>query len=265
MHHLEDILIFQNILESIEEPDDGGGNPGRLLTEVGRYFLDAPYAGQILEQEGPESLIINLRAFDCFTYVENCLTISLMIPSRKRSWNDFTALLTRIRYRNGLLEGYASRLHYFSDWLMNNARKEILQHMTQDLGGISYIKNIDYMTKNPHLYPPLSDPAIARQIEEVEHELTDQPVYYIPTAAFDQQECRIKDGDIIGITSATAGLDVLHAGLAIRQGNDDALHLLHASEQAGKVIISEETLGDYLRANEVRTGVMVGRIRKGTR
>jgi len=258
MFHLEDILILENILECIDEPDEGRNNPGQIMTEAGKYFLEAAYEDRTLEQEGPESLIVNLRAFDCFSYVESCLALSLLIPTRRRTWNEFTALLTKIRYRGGILDGYASRLHYFSDWLHDNAQKGLLRDVTPDLKGQPYKKNISFMTKNPELYPPLSDAVIARQMAEVEKKLTDGESFFIPVSAFEQSEYRIKEGDIIGITTSDESLDVMHAGLALYQG--EALHLLHASQQAGKVIISEETLGDYLRAKETRTGIMVGRL-----
>jgi hypothetical protein len=260
MYHLEDILILEHILESIPEPDEGSYNSGHLLVEVGKYFMEATYAGRTLEQEGPEELIINLRVYDCFTYVENCLALALFIPSRRQSWNDFTALLTKIRYRNGILNGYASRLHYFSDWLHDNVQKGYLRDVTNDLKGISCNKEINFMTKNPGLYPPLSDPAIVQEIEDVEKQMANHACHYVPVSEFDQREHRIKDGDIIGITSAEEGLDVMHAGLAIYQGED--LHLLHASQQEGRVVITEGTLGQYLRESDTRTGIMVGRLGK---
>ncbi|MDD5167702.1 MAG: DUF1460 domain-containing protein, partial [Syntrophales bacterium] len=130
--------------------------------------------------------------------------------------------------------------------------------VTPDLGGSPLAKEINYMTRHPECYTALSDPAVAAQMEGGEKELANQALFFIPVSAFEEREHRIKDGDIIGITTDEAGLDVMHAGLAVYRG--EAPHLLHASLRAGKVIISEETLGDYLRAGEKRTGVMVGRI-----
>lgn len=260
MYKLEDILILENILECIPEPEEGRYSPGHLIAEVGKFFLEAPYADKTLEGEGPEKLMVNLVAFDCFTFVENCLALSLLITSRRQSWNEYIALLTRIRYRDGVLNGYASRLHYYSDWLQDNVRKGLLQDVTKNLGGIHFAKDINYMTGHPDLYPPLSDPDIARQMAEAEKQLTSLSLYISPVSIFDDQEQKIREGDLIGITSATEGLDVMHAGLALYEG--DSVHLLHASRQAGKVIISAEPLAHYLRENEARTGIMVGRIRK---
>ena len=257
MQQLEDILIFQNILENIEEPEESV-EPGRLVAEVGRYFMEAAYACRPLEQEGPERLVVNLHCFDCFTFVENCLALALMIPTRKRSWNDFTDILTRIRYRGGIVNGYASRLHYFSEWLADNVKKGFLREVTCDIACLPYTKDIDFMTKHPDLYPPLADPATLGEIAEFESQMPCQDRFYVPAVQFGAQERNILEGDIIGITSATPGLDVQHAGIAVRRGR--AVHLLHASEPAGQVVISTETLENYLLEDETRTGIMVGRI-----
>jgi hypothetical protein len=51
---------------------------------------------------------------------------------------------------------------------------------------------------------------------------------------------------------------VSHMGIAARR--DGELHLLHASEQAGKVVISPQTLVDYLHLSPHRTGIMAARL-----
>jgi hypothetical protein len=259
MYRLEDILIVEHVLECVHDPAETEAHPGRLTAEVGKYFLGTPYTGGTLERKGAEELTANLQTFDCFTFVESCLALTLLILHRRRTWNDFTALLQKARYRDGKIDGYASRLHYFSDWLADNVRKGILRDMAPELGGVALKKGIRYMTGHAGAYPSLSDPETLRQMEEVEHGLTEQPPCFLPTATLEQREHRIQEGDILGITTEEEGLDVMHAGLAVYRG--EALHLLHASQQAGKVLISEETLGEYLRSNAKRTGVLVGRIK----
>ena len=44
-------------------------------------------------------------------------------------------MITRIRYRGGRLAGYPSRLHYFTDWLLDNERRGLIEIITADLGG----------------------------------------------------------------------------------------------------------------------------------
>ncbi len=47
---------------------------------LGNFFEDSPYAEHSLEHE-PEALVVNLREFDCTTFVESCLAISRTIRS----------------------------------------------------------------------------------------------------------------------------------------------------------------------------------------
>ena len=38
----------------------------------------------------------------------------------RKSWRDFIYNLKRMRYRSGEINGYPSRLHYVSDWIVDN-------------------------------------------------------------------------------------------------------------------------------------------------
>ncbi len=257
--HVEDILIYQNILENVSPAEDHEAFPGRLVAEVGRYLVQAPYASNTLEQEGPEALVVNLRAFDCFTFVETCLVLGRIIPTKRRSWNDFSALLTRVRYRDGVIDGYASRLHYFTDWLQDNDRKGCLQDLSRHIEGVPLGKAISYMTAHAELYPPLSDPGILAAMKGVEKDLTNRGAFYCPKTAVSDDIPGLLEGDLLGIVTAADGLDCGHSGIAVLV--EGRLHLLHASKQGGEVVVSPEPLADYLRAEPDRLGLMVGRIR----
>ena len=47
------------------------------ILPVGRIFLDTPYREKLLDQQETEQLIVNFRGFDCVTYVETVLALSL--------------------------------------------------------------------------------------------------------------------------------------------------------------------------------------------
>ena len=53
---------------------------------------------------------------------------------------DFIKNLETIRYRNGVLDGYPSRLHYFTDWIRNNEQKGLVRDITSELGGTEHKK-----------------------------------------------------------------------------------------------------------------------------
>jgi hypothetical protein len=65
------------------------------------------------------------------------------------------------------------------------------------------------------------------------------------------------DGDIVGITTSIEGLDISHMGILVSKAG--RIHLLHASSAAEKVVLSEETLEEYLLSSNPATGIMAAR------
>ncbi len=289
-----DIEILADFIAQARQQSHPGMPPGDIVLQAGRYFLGAPYAAQSLEAPGPETLVVNLRAFDCFTLVESCCALTLLIhqdsqPSlEKDGWSPvhaldnhekrhqksdlalspdhssgdiaaaFAALLQRFRYRDGVIAGYPSRLHYFSDWLADNTRKGLLRDITAALGGRSAPKVIDFMTKHRALYPPLRYDDTFHRLRAVEMRLSVLPRHVLLKEEIAIWEEKIAPGDILAVATNEEGLDVAHAGLAIRRAG--RLHLLHASSMAGRVIVSPETLAAYLQGQENRTGIIVARL-----
>ncbi len=253
----QDRRIFASLLHAVRRRSGTGQSIGELATEIGTCLLGTPYAAGTLERKGPEELVINLRQMDCSTLVENVLALTRMIRSGRSAFGEYAAELARIRYRQGRLAGYASRLHYFSDWIFDNQRKGIVQNITRTLGGQPCLKKIDFMTKNADRYPPLGNPEIFRQTRALEKKMRRRLRYWLPKPFVKEADGRIADGDLIAVTAAAVGLDVMHAGLAVRVRGK--IRLLHASVTARKVVISTEPLHDYLAGSESRTGILVAR------
>jgi hypothetical protein len=92
----------------------------------------------------------------------------------------------------------------------------------------------------------------------VERAMSRRPLFFIPKKAVRESEGRIRDGDLIAITTTTEGLDVQHVGLAARVRK--RVHLLHASSVEGKVVLSKKTLYRYLMESNTRSGIIVARI-----
>jgi hypothetical protein len=253
----EDRRIFQKLVHSLA---DGERPVGELAVAVGRFFLGRPYAAGTLEKRGPERLVVNLRQFDCFTLVENAAALARLIGADEKDFAGYLAALEAMRYRGGLLNGYASRLHYFSDWLRDNERKRILKDVTREIGGSPFPGEIGFMTRHSGMYPALRNQEVWRQMRIAERRCSRRRLFHIPKKELKELESGIRDGDLIGVTTDTEGLDVVHAGLAVRVKKK--LHLLHASRTAGMVLLSPETLSRYLAANKTRAGVIVGRLKE---
>lgn len=211
-----------------------------------------------LQLYSKEVLVVNLKIFDCVTFIESMIALTQTRHSKTPNYETFKNNIRRIRYRNGEID-YATRLHYFSDWLYENEKRGILKNITAEIGGEVYDKPIFYMTyKKDTLYGNLSDPTTFNRMKKVEEDITHRTKYYIPKNQVANIESQIKNGDIIAITNRLEGMDMAHTGIALWQNN--RLHMLHASSQFRQVVVTDVPLVDYLARNKGQTGIMVARL-----
>ena len=203
-----------------------------------------------------EQLVLNLRGLDCTTFVENVIAFGKLVKSETYAIDNFTNTLQTFRYRDGVLNGYPSRLHYFTDWIRNNAQKGLVKDITIELGGEIVSKPINFMGTHRKLYPFLASDENHEAILAVEAELAKKELCILPQQMIMEKEHLIQSGDIIALATSIKGLDVTHTGLAIEQ--DGRIHLLHASS-AGEVTITKVPLIDYLKKIKSNTGIIVAR------
>jgi hypothetical protein len=253
----EDREICEALLRLAMERGDCAKPLYELIVEAGIRFLGAPYEVETLEREGPEELVINLRAFDCVTFVENAVVLAGLIRTGKTAFQDYAAALERIRYRGGRRRGYPSRLHYFTDWLWDNGRKGVVHNITRELGGIPFRKPVHALTDRREEHPPLKEAVAFRRMRIIEAACSRRTQYHIAKADLKRAAEGIADGDIIGVTTDKQGLDVSHKGIAVHIRGQ--LRLLHASSRAGKVVLSDVNLDRCLLSRRARMGIIVGR------
>jgi len=216
-----------------------------------------PYIEKTLEVPGPERLVVRLDGFDCFTFVESVLALAHAEESPQPDWKTFTQTLMQIRYRQGQIEDYTSRLHYTCDWAFDNGLKGYLEDVTAAVGGVPYPKTIDFMSSHRKAYAQLADDALYRKIAPIEAAINQRHYHYIPEESLAELEKGIQPGDILAITTNIAGLDISHVGLAKFQNG--RLHMMHASSTLKRVVVTQKPMADYLKANKRQTGIMVFR------
>lgn len=230
---------------------------GDVIGEVGKSFIDTDYVAGTLDKNMSESLVINLTGLDCVTFVENCLVFARCIKQGKTTFDDYKAELKKIRYRDGVIDGYSSRLHYFCDWIWDNESKGIVKNITADIGGVAYNKNIDFMSTHTKSYKQLANSAELDGIKAAEDAINSRYYYYIPTKDISKSYDQMQTGDIIATTTSIGGLDVTHTGYVYKDGS--GTYFMHASSKSKKVIISPEELQEYVAGDSKKTGIMVAR------
>ncbi len=230
------------------------------VIEVAKMFMQTVYVGGTLDGNEKEQLVVNFRELDCTTYLENVVALAKALSTDSVQTDDFLNELEKLRYRNGKLTDYSSRLHYFSDWIFENQQKGILENVSQKVGGEKYDKVINFMSTHVKSYAALkADSTLVDEIQKTEAAMNQREMFFIPEDKIQSLEKEIRNGDLIAITTKIKGLDVSHTGIAIHV--NDRLHLMHASSKQKKVVISDIPLADMLLNNKLQSGIMVARLK----
>lgn len=245
--------IFESYLNSVQTVDKLCSDI--LMDETAKFFLGVPYVGKTLEYE-PERLIVNLREMDCMTFVENVLALAETSASGTPSWQTYLEKLQQIRYRDGKIEDYTSRLHYTSDWIYENEKKGLIADITKEIGGVPLAMDVSFVSTHPESYMQLqSHPEYIAVMAKKEKEINSRQYYYIPKEEIDKREAQIRTGDIVCFVTSIKGLDISHVGIVHKEG--DKMTFIHASSGKKRVIINEESLQDYVLGIKKSKGIMV--------
>ena len=257
-HCENDTLKINNLLEAGLNSNISCSN--ELMVYYAKQFLDIPYIAHTLEGD-TEMLTINIDELDCTTYVETVYALARTTLSQRTTWRDFANNLESVRYRNGEMTDYASRLHYISDWIMNNSARGNIKEITTEFGGCKYIiKTIDFMSKHREYYPAMADSTIYEKIRNYEIGYRSHRFPYIKKELLYTKNVinEFESGDIIAMVTKTEGLDISHLGLVLKENNK--LYFINASMGGKKVQIEKSQFADYMKNNRNCIGVRVFRI-----
>ena len=216
-----------------------------LVTEIALHFLGTPYVAATLEHE-PEMLTINMRETDCILFVEMCTALAITAKENHPSFEDYCDQVRNLRYRDGKVDGYVSRIHYTSEWINQNSKRGIMREFTSEIGE-PLDQKFSYMSSHSDSYKQLKDcPDRIREIANVENAIAQcAPFFYIPQDKIEENASRIQNGDIICFRSNVEGLDIAHVALAYWL--DGELKFIHASFKEKKVVIDRQTIADYAK------------------
>ena len=222
-----------------------------------KQMLGVPYVAGTLDGNEEEQLVVRTDALDCTTFVETVLAFCIADKRGDRDFKGFKKALTDVRYRDGILNGYTSRLHYFSYWIRNNEQMGFVKECTSETA-CAQPKELwlDFMTTHVDSYLPMKkDASLVEEMAAQEKNWQGTVVSYIPKEKLDlsSDELKIKDGDVLALVTNIKGLDIVHVGFAFwREGK---LHLLHASSSAKKVIEDPKTQYESSKNTKAHIGL----------
>lgn len=248
--------IFEKVTAAVEPYKDEPASD--LMVRIAKEFLGTAYVAGTLEQE-PEQLTVNMDKTDCILFVEMCLALTQTIKSDDPSFENFCRYTQKLRYRDGKVDGYASRNHYTSSWIRQGQENGIFCEVSKDLGGSPLNQHVDFMSTHLESYKQLKDnPGMVVKIMQAESELNKDKYYFLPQNDLPTLAKGIKEGDIICFVTTVDGLDIGHVAIAVKQNGQ--MHFIHASTNAMKVIIDKQTIADYVLTHKSSKGVRVVRI-----
>lgn len=230
---------------------------GKLMERLGNQLVGTPYVGGTLEAEGPEACRVTLEGLDCVTFFESVLNLARNLHSGRHSFEDLVASISFTRYRNGVVDGYTSRLHYTTEWISDNITKGIVRDIGSELGARPVGMDVNFMSTHPGLYPALRQkPADVEAMARIEQRVRGLKMMVVDRKDIAGIESRLQDGDIVAIVTSKAGLDYAHTGIVVRDGN--RARLMHASSSKKRVIL-DEYLSDVVQRVDSWTGISVVR------
>ena len=249
-----------------QAPGSSGSAFGHLVIRAAELAIGTPYEATTLEaylaaggSPRNEPLTLSLTRFDCVTLVEAAIAVARIATGGDApAWSGFGCEIERMRYRDGRRKGYGSRLHYFSEWIADGARRGLVTDLGRELGGTADMRPLRFMSDHRSSYPALSDDSVLAEIGAMERRLDGSPRYVVPKAAIPGIAARIESGDVLAFATTIPGLDVTHAAFAFRD-RASALRVLHAPLSGGVVEITRSTLPDYVAAIRGCSGILVAR------
>ncbi len=208
----------------------------------------------------PERLRVELSRFECVTFIESSLAVARCGFRGEPTAACFERELIASRYRGGALSGYASRLHYFDDWIDDNEARERLENLTSELGGEPVTRNYFHISARVLPRANVSPEALViltREVAATESRLSGTPHLVVSRERAPRVLERLQDGDLVAFVRERSGLLIHHAGFVYRVRGKPKL--LHASSYHQRVVLTREDVASYLTRRPERVGILVAR------
>lgn len=258
-HCENDTTKINSLLQ--EGIQSGLSDPNELVCFYAHKLEGTPYVAHTLEGES-EMLTINIDELDCTTFIETLYALTRTTLNGRYSWRDYAHHLEDLRYRRGEMGDYSSRLHYISDWIIDNSNRGNLVDVTSDIKCVRYkIKNINYMSTHRDSYPSLANDTIYEKIKNFEIGFRNHRFPFIKKESLNSKDVKavVKRGDFVGLVTRIDGLDISHLGI-VELDEEGNIVLLDASSIGKKVMLEDIDLKKQLSRNPKNEGVRFFRL-----
>src|SRR5262245_43109443 len=126
MQHARPRRISRRRVERLLSKVKPSRSAGSRIEILSRQFLGQPYQINPLigSADKPELFTVSLDAFDCVTFVETSLALSLASNA-----DEFLTWLQKIRYEGGRI-AWDRRNHYMTGWIRSNQKAGVLRRFS---------------------------------------------------------------------------------------------------------------------------------------
>ena len=252
----QNLKSYKEIMSELYRSRDLSMN--ELITKAALMRLETPYVANTLERDDKEELYVNIHETDCILFVESCLALAQTAKSGDTTYTNFCRKIQELRYRNGVVDGYPSRMHYTSEWLLQAEKKGYLSEQSKEIANTHLNQKFSFMTEKSDRYKHLKgNAANIAKIKQAEDYLNAHEYWYIPNDQIAKHAHKLQTGDIFGFCTSTKGLDLSHVGIVY--WDNGRLTFIHASYGAMKVVIETKTLEEYAKSGKSTIGIRVAR------
>ena len=232
-----------------------------LVCFYAHKLVGTPYVAHTLEGK-TEMLTINIDQLDCTTFVETLYALVRTTLSGSTSWRDYASNLENIRYRDGRMGDYSTRLHYMSDWIVNNSSRSNIVDVTSSIDcHREKVVTLNYMTTHRSSYTSLKEDSIFNKIKNIEKGYYNHHFPYIKKSDLNTEAVKkvVRRGDFVGLVTSMKGLDLSHLGIIEFDSKGNPV-LLDASSKGGKVMLEKVDLKTQLAPRQSTEGVRIFRM-----
>lgn len=223
------IIQYQTELNQLEKQPN---SVGESVYKAAELFTGTDYLSA-LPKDVPtkQKPIVCLRKVDCVSLLENALALHRTKGTPTLSAVDtFLSVSRQLKYRHGKPIGYASRLHYYGEWIEQGIQKRYFSLLGPDSLYQENERKLGLLSKDLVLPDSLKS-----QMREIEARLNKTPLKLIPSDKVLAAYPHIQQGDIIFFAAKRpTGLDFGHAGI-LNKSSQGEVELLHASKDNSRV------------------------------